>query len=177
MELTAQHCAIPCSTVAEATGGCGGVKSVIWITRLQVPPRRTVEPALALGDELGVGALEIERRLEWEAEGDAALRATKLGSVERWVAVGFETETGQSWVGIDAAGDCYVSEAGVRRPCGIGRQVVSPARIQLREVNGKVRVTIDNTDNLPESLNAPTGAARLLVLCQNQFCRFDPKRR
>ena len=134
-------------------------------------------PALALGDELGVGALEIERRLEWEAEGDAALRATKLGSVERWVAVGFETETGQSWVGIDAAGDCYVSEAGVRRPCGIGRQVVSPARIQLREVNGKVRVTIDNTDNLPESLNAPTGAARLLVLCQNQFCRFDPKRR
>ena len=135
------------------------------------------QPAIALGDELGVGALEIERRLEWENEGDNALRQTKLGLVERLVAVGFIDDGSLSWVGIDEQGDCYVFEDKAKRPCGLGRPVRTPARIQLRQVRERIEITIDNQDVLPERLAAPQGSSRLILLCQNQFCRFDPKRR
>jgi serine/threonine protein kinase len=135
------------------------------------------QPALAFGEDLGIGAIEIERRVEWETEGDNALRQTQLGGAERWVAVGFVHDEQLSWVGIDGKGDCHVHEKGETRPCGISRPVVTPARFNLRQVNNKILIEIDKKDRLPESLEAPLGSARLLLLCQNQFCRFDPKRR
>ena len=64
-----------------------------------------------------------------------------------------------------------------KRPCGLGRPVRTPARIQLRQVRERIEITIDNQDVLPERLAAPQGSSRLILLCQNQFGRFDPKRR
>jgi serine/threonine protein kinase len=135
------------------------------------------EPAFAQGRELSLGKLNIERRVEWSLEGDSALRQSKLGSVHRWVAVGFTQGEQRSWVGIDGDGDCHVFEEGGSRPCGLGRPVVTPARINLRQVRDKIEITIDNQDVLPERLSAPKAPARLMLLCQNQHCRFDPKRR
>ena len=70
-------------------------------------------PALALGDELGRRAGD-RAALGVGAEGDAALRPP-LGSVERWVVVGFETETARAGLGStpQATG---VSEAGSGAP-------------------------------------------------------------
>jgi hypothetical protein len=135
------------------------------------------QPAFAQGRELSLGKLNMERRVEWSLEGDSALRQSKLGNADRWVAVGFTHGERRSWVGIDGNGDCYVFEAEGSRPCGLGRPVVTPARINLRQVRDKIEITIDNQDVLPERLSAPKAPARLMLLCQNQHCRFDPKRR
>jgi hypothetical protein len=133
--------------------------------------------AFAIGEDLSFGALAFERRVEWAAEGDAVQRDKKLGDVAHWVAVGFIANGERSWVGIDARGDCHVFEAGQSRPCGLGRGVITPARLNLRQVGDKIEITVDNQEVLPERLKAPNGPAKLIVMCQNQHCRFDPKKR
>jgi hypothetical protein len=134
-------------------------------------------PAKAIGRALSAGRLMIERRIEWSEEGDEALRSAQLGTVKRLIGVGFSSADGAAFIGIDAAGKCFLEQDGDRRACGLGRAVRTPARFSLRQVRDRVEITVDNLTVLPERLKMPSAPANLLLLCQNQRCRFDPKRR
>jgi len=134
------------------------------------------EPATVRQEAVGEGKLAIERRIVWDEDQGSAGRAAFLGSsVPRMIGVGFEDENGASWVQVDRENRCSIVESGKARDCGLtGKQPVkTPARIRLEQVRDRLRVIIDSTREVTETLAAPRGAARVLLLCQNQSCSFD----
>ena len=134
------------------------------------------QPATVRQEEVGAGKLVIERRIVWVDDQGAIGRQAYLSEVApRMIGVGFEDSKGASWVQIDGANRCTIVERGQSRDCGLTGKtsVETPARIRLEQVRDRLRVVVDSSREVAETLAAPEEAARVLLLCQNQSCSFD----
>jgi serine/threonine protein kinase len=157
-----------------AEGGIWGEAGQLLVHRARVGGDTLVQarPATAEGSSLQGGNLSLERRFEWAADGDPAVRTKVSTPVDHLVGVGYRVAGEAYYVAIDGAGRCVAVEAGVRRACNF-RPVRTPARLRLSQVGGHVEATLDG-EPLPLQLKLPKGEATALFLCQNQKCSFDP---